>query len=268
MEYLYKNSSIILKASDFDLDDTLNCGQAFRWERENNNAEPVYFGFMKNTPLTISQKSDSFIFHDTSEEDFIKIWAEYFDLYTDYGEIKSRLSEDETLAKAISYADGIRILKQDKWEALCSFIFSQNNNIPRIKGIIKRLCEYHNGFPCYSALSGITADDLSYLRAGFRAKYIADCVDKLVGGAVDLDEISKMPIDDARLQLRLIKGVGAKVADCALLFGMYRLECFPEDVWVKKVKAKYYPNGLPDFTEKYAGIAQQYLFHYERNNFR
>ncbi len=215
--------------------------------------------------MTITSEGESFIFHDTTEEDLLNIWADYFDFSTDYGEIKRLFSSEETLAKACEFAGGIRLLKQDKWEALCSFIISQNNNIPRIKGIISRLCERYNGFPSYSELSGASVDDLAFLRSGFRAKYIVDAVSKLETGKIDLEKIAKLPLEQARAELVKIKGVGAKVAECALLYGMYRTEAFPVDVWIKRVMEKYYPNGFPSEFAQYAGIAQQYLFHYIRN---
>lgn len=267
MEYTKKSNNIILKISDFNLDETLDCGQAFRWERENNTTDSsdcTYRGFMLNTPLKISAKSDYFIFHDTDEKTFNEIWVPYFDFETDYGMLKEMFSQDETLSNACRFASGIRLLKQDKWEALCSFIISQNNNIPRIKGIINKLCAENSGFPSPADFSGKTADDLSYLRAGFRAKYIVDCTEKINSGFLNLDEIAKMPIENARKSLMTIKGVGPKVAECALLYGMYRIECFPVDVWIKRVLEKYYPNGFPEFAKDYAGIAQQYLFHYIR----
>lgn len=264
MNFKKDGSDILLKQPDFNLDETLNCGQAFRWEKISDNA---YRGAFLNKPLTISCENgnDIFRFHNTAEYDFVNIWADYFDLSTNYSELKSRFSEDETLRKACEFAGGIRILKQDKWEALSSFIISQNNNIPRIKGIIGRLCEHYNGYPSSADMSSETIESLGFLRAGFRAKYLVDTVNKINSGELSLDSIAKMPIEDARKALMTIKGVGPKVAECALLFGFYRTEAFPIDVWVKRVMAKWYPNGLPDCVKGVEGIAQQYLFHYIRN---
>lgn len=263
MDYNFSGGNIYLKQSDFDLDQTLDCGQAFRWEKVSEN---TYKGFYLDTPLTISQDGDVFTLYDTDEETFLKVWAEYFDLYTDYSRLKSCFSADETLNKACEYAGGIRLLKQDSWEALCSFIISQNNNIPRIKGIISRLCEHYGGFPTYSQLSAETVDSLSFLRAGFRAKYLIDASVKLRSGELSLEKIKEMPLDDARKALMTIKGVGPKVAECALLYGMYKTEAFPVDVWIKRVLEKYYPSGLPLCMKGNEGIAQQYLFHYIRTS--
>lgn len=265
MDYSVKNNNIIVSAEDFSLDDTLDCGQAFRWKKIPTDFQCTYTGKFLNTPLTISQTGEKqFIFHDTTEEDFLNIWYDYFDFGTDYGELKRTFSEDETLKKACSYAGGIRLLKQDSWECLISFIISQNNNIPRIKGIIERLCNHYDGiFPTAEMLSGETPETLDYLRSGFRSKYIYDAVQKVSDGNINLKEISSMPLDTARQELRKIKGVGAKVSECVLLFGMYRTEAFPVDVWIKRVLETYYPDGFPEFQHK--GIAQQYLFHYVRN---
>lgn len=254
----------MLKTPDLDLDETLDCGQAFRWERLGGGADCAYHGFMLNTPLTVSAEKDHFRFHDTDEETFVNVWIPYFDLETDYGEIKERLSQDPALSKACAYAGGIRLLRQDGWEALCSFIISQNNNIPRIKGIIGRLCEQFGGFPDFRQMKGVTPEELAPLRAGFRAKYIADCVEKLCGGELSIDEVKRLPVDEARRALMTIKGVGPKVADCALLYGMHRIECVPMDVWMKRVMEQFYSDGFPEFVLPYAGIAQQYLFHYMR----
>ncbi|MBQ5318083.1 MAG: DNA-3-methyladenine glycosylase 2 family protein [Oscillospiraceae bacterium] len=263
MEYIKQGKDILLKTADFDLDQTLDCGQAFRWEKISDNA---YHGFVLNTPLTISQEKDYFRLADTSEETFLNVWVPYLDLDTDYTAIKEQFSQEGTLAKACEYAGGIRLLRQDSWEALCSFIISQNNNIPRIKGIIGRLCEMYGGFPSFEQMKGVTVDDLAPLRSGFRAKYIVDCVDKLNNGEILLDEVKKLTAPDAKKVLMTIKGVGPKVADCAMLYGMYKIECVPMDVWMKRVMERFYPDGFPDFVLQYAGIAQQYLFHYIRTN--
>ena len=199
------------------------------------------------------------------KEDFENIWIDYFDFEKDYCEIKTRLSSDETLKKACEFAGGIRLLKQDSWECLCSFIISQNNNIPRIKTIISDFASITDISPTASEMAQETVESLGYLRSGFRAKYLVDAACKTASGEINLREIKEMPIDDARKALMTIKGVGPKVAECVLLFGMHRCDAFPVDVWIKRVMEKYYPDGLPDCTKKIEGIAQQYLFHYVRN---
>ena len=268
MDYTVKKTDIIVSEKDLDLDQTLDCGQAFRWQKIPSDYVSTYTGSFMDDSLTVSQTGDGmFIFHNTSETDFLGKWYDYFDFSTDYSELKRCFSEDETLAKACKFASGIRLLRQNDWECLISFIISQNNNIPRIKGIISRLCEHYGGhFPSPAELSAETADSLAFLRSGFRAKYIADAAQKTASGLVDLGSIAAMPVEDARTALRTIKGVGPKVAECVLLFGMYRTEAFPVDVWIKRVLEQYYPDGFPDFAKKNGGIAQQYLFHYIRCN--
>lgn len=264
MDLYAKGNDIILHQPDFDLDQTLDCGQAFRWVK---TGEDEYTGAFLNIPLRIScvDKTDGvFRLYNVTEQEFETVWADYFDLDTDYAELKRRFSQDETLSKACEYAWGIRILKQDAWEALSSFIISQNNNIPRIKGIIGRLCDRYSGYPTAEQMYGQTAGSLEYLRSGFRAKYIIDAIEKIQSGEIDLERIKTLPTDTAREELMKIKGVGPKVADCTLLFGMYKVDAFPKDVWVKRVLERWYPNGLPKEVKGSEGIAQQYLFHYIR----
>lgn len=267
MEYITKGKDIIVSEPDLDLDETLDCGQAFRWKKIASDHECTYTGSFLNDRLTVSQtEKGKFIFHDTTEEDFLGKWSDYFDFSTDYSELKKQFSADETLKKACGFAGGIRLLRQDSWECLVSFIISQNNNIPRIKGIIDRLCEHYGGlFPTAQQLAEETPESLEYLRSGFRAKYICDAAQRVASGQTDLASIASAPIDDARAALMEIKGVGPKVAECVLLFGMYRTEAFPKDVWIKRVLAEYYPDGFPEFAAEKGGIAQQYLFHYIRN---
>ena len=256
---------------DFSLPEILDCGQCFRWVPDENN---VWSGIAFGKKLSIQQVGEKdFLFMGADEEEFRRIWAPYFDLQTDYGAIKSALAEDEIMAEACRYAPGIRVLRQDGWEALCTFIISQNNNIKRIRGIVERLCECFGepieggyAFPTAQRLEQATLEDLAPLRSGFRAKYLLDAAKKVSDGTVDLAMIPAMTYEEAQAHLRQILGVGPKVADCALLFGFYRMDAFPMDVWMKRAMAALYPNGLPAEVEPYRGIAQQYLFHYARMN--
>ena len=263
MNFERDNNDIILYQDDFDLDETLDCGQAFRWTKISEN---TYCGYFLNNYLEIVQESDRFLLRNTSEEDMKNIWIKYFDLDTDYGVLKKRFSKDKILEQACRFAGGIRLLRQDPWECLCSFIISQNNNIPRIKGIISRLCSKYGQFPTPQMLSGENEESLQYLRAGFRAKYILDAASRISSGIIEFDNISELSYDEAKNKLMLIKGVGPKVADCVLLYGMYRTEAYPVDVWIKRAMENFYPDGMPACTRGYEGIAQQYLFHYIRSN--
>lgn len=255
-----------LEIKGFSLKDTLNCGQCFRWEEQPDGS---FHGIVNGRNITVLQEGDILFLPDIGEEE-LPFWQEYFDLGTDYAALKKQFSKDPTLSLACEKAGGIRLLRQDPWETLCSFIISQNNNIPRIKMIIARLCEQFgentgNGyaFPSAAALAGCTVEDLAPLKAGFRAKYILDAARKVVSGELDLAALNEMPLEEARVQLMKIYGVGPKVAECALLYGFHRLDAFPVDTWIKKALQRYYPDGFPDFAEP-KGIAQQFLFHYIR----
>lgn len=262
-----KNNFTIKAPAVFDLSLSLDCGQAFRWRNENNRWYGVAFG----KAVEIEQSDNTLTFYNCSEEDFNGIWCHYFDLACDYEEILSKY-DDIYLKTAIKEYNGIRILRQEPWEALCSFIISQNNNIPRIKGIVERLCEEfgegktgQRSFPSPQRLATLSVEDLAPLRAGFRAKYIIDAAKKVSSGEVDFEKIANEPIDFGREELQKITGVGAKVAECTLLYGFHKLEAFPVDVWVKRIMAEMYPEGLPQCTKGTEGVAQQYLFHWRRN---
>lgn len=262
MKYEVVGSDIILYEKDLVLGETLDCGQAFRW---NKTAENSYSGYYLDSFLEISGSDGVFTLKNTTEDDFLNIWYDYLDLSTDYSELKAQYSLDTTMKEACQYSKGIRLLRQDGWEALISYIFSSNNNIPRIKGIIARLVEHYGHFPTASELACETIESLGYLRSGFRAKYILDAAEKVASKEISLKAVSKMPYPEAKAELMKIKGVGPKVADCVLLYGMYKTEAFPIDVWIKRALETYYPQGLPECIKGSEGIAQLYLFNYIRN---
>jgi len=259
-----KETTVTLDAAEFSLADTLDCGQAFRWVK---NDDGSFSGVAGGKSLRVRQEGA--LLHLKTAPEELSFWRSYFDLDGNYPIYKALFSADPILRRACAFAGGITILRQDPWEALCSFILSQNNNIPRIKGIIGRLCEVFgeplgNGvfsFPAPEKIADVTLEELGCLRAGFRAKYILDAAKKVAGGIVDLNRVSALPYPDAKEELMKISGVGPKVADCALLYGFHKLEAFPTDVWIKRVLQKYYPDGFPETFREYAGIAQQYLFH-------
>ncbi len=268
MNYIVENDYIKIE-KNFDLAQTLDCGQAFRWKEEEGFWCGIAFGkFLK------LKQDESFIYFYCGEKDFNEVWAEYFDLNTDYEEIKAEISRlDERLIDITKFAPGIRILKQDAWEGLCSFIISQNNNIARIKGIVQRLCEnfgektdFGYTFPSLETIAKCSEDDLAPIKSGFRAKYILSAANMLNDGEIDVNDIKEMDIDKAREELKKIKGVGPKVADCALLYGFYKTECFPMDVWMIRAMKELLPNLDPKDLGKNAGIAQQYIFHYSRHH--
>ena len=264
-----ENRIEVYGVSDFELKDTLMCGQCFRFKE---NDDGSFWGVAYGKVITLSKSADTLVLY-TNEEDFLNIWQSHFDLNLDYGKIKESLScVHPTLKEASKFAPGIRILKQEPFEALISFIISQNNNIKRISGIVERLCtlcgeEIEEGvyaFPTPEALGKLTAEDLAPIRAGFRARYIVDAVSKVNSGEVDLKALEELSFDKAKEELLKITGVGSKVADCVLLYGLHKLEGFPMDVWMKRAMAVLFPDLKGEDFGEYAGIAQQYIFHYAR----
>ena len=274
MKIEIKNGDIILHGVKcLDLELTLDCGQAFRWVKEDDGS---FSGVASGVYLNISKIGEgTFLLKDTSKEDFENIWRKYFDFDKDYVKICETLKQDKLLASTIDEYYGIRILNQDSWEALCSFVISQQNNIKRIKGIIERLCEKYghvvkNGFysfPSAKELSKLSVEDFEELGTGYRAKYLERLAKGVANGEIDLEKIKSLPLEEARKELLKIYGVGIKVANCALLFGFGFYDAFPVDVWMKRVM-EYYPNGLPKCFDGIGGIAQQYLFHWARNNLK
>lgn len=272
MNYEITNRGIEIKiGSCFDLKNTFDCGQCFRW---NENPDGSFTGIVKDKSVRIYRDSDKIIIENSTEDDFKNLWENYLDLNVCYDDIRNEIiSLDSRLKCAVDSIDGIRILNQEPWEALCSFIISQNNNIPRIKLIVSRLCENFgepiNGgytFPSADKIATLSVDDLAPLRSGFRAKYIIDAAQKVSSGEVNLEKMRTAPIDECRKELMTIKGVGPKVAECTLLYGLHRLEAFPIDVWMKKALSTLFNGISPENLGQYAGIAQQYIFHYSRLN--
>lgn len=261
---------------DFNLKQTFDCGQCFRWNKQEDGS---YIGVVGEYVIKASNHSNG-IEIDCDDEKFI---YEYFDLKRDYGTVKSAIGSDDIIKNAISIGSGIRLLKQNPWETLVSFIISANNNIPRIKKIIELMCTNFgneltcNGksyftFPTAKVISTLDVCDLSPIRCGFRDKYIIDAAKKVVSGELDLGKIFSMNADDGRHYLKQIKGVGDKVADCVLLFAFQKFSVFPKDVWIKKILNNLYSIGEKDidvFVSKkfgdYGGFAQQYLFYYARS---
>lgn len=271
INYEFKDNNIyIFGLDEFDLPHTLDCGQAFRWSCNENNK---WCGVALDRYLELEKLNDgTVVLYNTTEQDFKNLWYDYFDLARDYSSIVHKISQNEVLKKACEYSYGIRILNQEPFETLCSFIISQNNNIKRIKGIIERLCEnfgeYKNGyytFPSAEKLASLTLDDLQVLRSGFRAKYLLDAAKKVVNKEVDLNNLKNMPLEEARNELMKIVGVGPKVADCCLLFSHHHTSAFPKDVWIKRAMEVLFQGKLPECAAEYAGIAQQYIFFYARD---
>lgn len=258
----------------FDAAETLDCGQAFRWVAlPGETGASLWEGVAFGKVLRVEQRGEQ-VWLRCSPEDYEHTWRAYFDLGEDYAPKREALAAmSPALAEAAAFAPGIRILRQEPWEALCSFILSQNNHIPRIKGIIERLCQrlgaeipgtaWH-AFPTAERLAACSLEDLAPLRAGFRAKYLLDAARKVASGQVDLARVAAASVEEGRRELQTIFGVGPKVAECALLYGFHKTECFPLDVWMKRAMATLLPGRRPEEFGENAGLAQQYLFHYSR----
>ena len=262
-------------SEEFNPQHIFECGQCFRFLKETDGSYTIV---AKERVINVLQKNNEIHFNNTTDEEFSDIWEDFFDLKTDYGAIKNTLSQkDEYMKNAVLYGNGIRILRQDLWETIVSFIISANNNIPRIQGIVERLCERfgspieYNGktyfsFPYAEKITG----DLSFLRAGYRDSYIKDACSKVTSGELNLNELKSLSTEDARKKLLSVSGIGPKVCDCILLFGLSKCEVFPVDVWVKRsVSALYKTEEDPrEFAKNkfgnFAGYAQQYLFYYMR----
>lgn len=252
----------------FNLGVTLDCGQAFRWKQ---NDDFSWTGVVRGIETTIAETFDGLRFYGITAQQFTDIFFDYFDFGRDYEQVTNTLQTDKHLAEAIDKYGTIRILRQEPWEALCSFIISACNNIPRIKGIIERLCESFGEktqtsytFPSAEKIAALNIDDLDILRAGYRAPYILGAAKMIANGEIDLDSLFTKNVEYCEKELMKITGVGKKVADCTILFGLGHVEAFPVDRHIKRICDSLYPGGLPSCTQGIEGIAQQYMFHLQR----
>ena len=278
----------------FDAEKIFDCGQSFRFDPVKNTAHQAEFaGVAHGKYISVAQDEDKIYIYNSNTEDFNNIWKRFLALDRDYEEINSdilSLSDNSALKDAVDRSSGIRILRQESWETICSFIISQNNNIPRIKKLVAALCQRcgepadislmgdhiadsHRenegnfySFPSPDRVAALGIDGLAALKTGFRAKYIFDAAERMVNGEIDLNLLEfSHSTEECIEHLCRVKGIGIKVASCALLFGFARIDAFPVDVWIKKVMAKYFSEDFsPDKLGRFAGVAQQYLFYYER----
>ncbi len=285
-----QEQKIIFKnINSFELKDIFDCGQCFRWNQQKDGSYTGVFG--KNV-LNVKKEKEVILMEGVCKKNIKKTVEEYFDLNRDYNYIKGKLSKiDKNMEASIKYGKGIRILNQDLWETIISFIISANNNIPRIKGIIERLSyaygtkiiwkgiDYYT-FPTAEQLKDVTVKEYRELGLGFRDKRLYETTQMVVNKQVNLEKMEKNTNTfEVREQLLSLSGVGPKVADCILLFStLKRLEVFPIDVWVRRVMNDLYIKQADETkvskkqiekiaTEKFgdlAGVAQQYLFYWRR----
>lgn len=281
---------IIENQESFELKDIFECGQCFRW---NENEDGSYTGVINNGVLNVEKQGKKIIFAGMLDGDIKEVVRFYFDLDRNYEEIKMQLSNiDKYLKTSVEYGKGIRILNQDLWETIISFIISANNNIPRIKGIIERISKKYgteiewNGekyytFPTPKQLEKATVEDLRGLGTGFRDIRIYETTQKVLSGEFNLKEVQNKDTLSAREELLTLSGVGPKVADCILLFStLKRFDVFPIDVWVRRVMNELYIKNenetkvskkdiMKIANEKFGdleGLAQQYLFYWKRES--
>lgn len=266
-------SVVFDNVGNLDLDATLECGQAFRWRRGEDGS---YAGIVDGEILHASLEGPRLTLFGTSP-DKADFWSSYFAIDLDYLEIQSGLRKNPVLRKCIAFAPGLRVLRQPFFETFITFMISQNNNIPRIKGIVERLCQGLgreigiglDGSPAYAFpspcdIASCHEDDLGFLRAGYRVPGILDAARRVSSGDLNETALKSLPLADARAELMKTLGVGPKIADCVLLYGLGRFDSFPVDVWIRRAMSILFPKGLPRYVLPVAGIAQQYLFHYAR----
>ena len=279
----------IENVNSFNLTHIFECGQCFRW---NKNKDMSYTGIVGKNVINISKINNDIYVRSFGEDGLETLFNTYFDMNTDYEKIKNKLRKiDRFMEESIKYGDGIRLLNQDLWETIISFIISANNNIPRIKGIIERICkrygnkivwngiEYYS-FPTPEQLGKATIQDLRILGLGFRDVRVYETTKMVINGEIDFDKLHKeKDTQIVRDELLKLPGVGSKVGDCILLFStLKRLDVFPIDVWVRRVMNELYIHNedenkvnkklvLKIANEKFGnlcGIAQQYLFYWKR----
>ncbi|HJA26208.1 MAG TPA: DNA-3-methyladenine glycosylase 2 family protein [Candidatus Fournierella merdigallinarum] len=252
-----------------DLAAALDCGQTFLWQPLKGGA---WAGVAAGRAVVARMEGAALVLEGAEEKDR-PFWEHYFALDLDYPALLARFcAGSRRLAACVEHRPGIRVLRQPFFETLCCFIISQNNNIPRIRAITARLCrglgeelaEDIYAFPSPEALAAQTPESLAFLRAGWRAAYLIDAARAVASGRVSEEALAALPTGEARALLMTIRGVGPKVADCVLLYGLSRWEVMPMDVWMKRAMGRLFPRGAPVCCRRYQGIAQQFIFDYAR----
>lgn len=276
----------VLGVRDFNPVHIFECGQCFRWYKEPDGS---YTGVVRGKVANVKYSPGKLVLNNVTLDDFRQIWFDYFDLGTDYALIKKAVSIDSIMEKAVEFGNGIRLLRQEPWETLISFILSSNNRIPRIMKIISEISrlfgerleaygkEYFS-FPEAQTLANCGLEQIQECRAGYRCGYIHETAGAVVeaGTGYDLEKLAGMTTGEARNTLMRFKGVGNKVADCVLLYSGIKRDVFPTDVWVKRVMEELYFKREASFKQiqqfavehfgEYAGAAQQYLFYFAREH--
>ncbi len=274
---------IIKEIPNFNLEQIADSGQCFRWKKiSDNDLISNYIGDSSNGSNTykilaygrclLATQKEGKIYFDCDEEEFNSIWHKYFDLDTDYAAVIENIDEnDEFLKMAALYAGGIRILRQELWEMVISYIISQNNNIPRIKNSIEKLCmefgeavnEDEYGFPTAAGLKSLDIKNFAGMGLGYRDRYIVDFLKNEFDNVAA--ELSNKDYASSMKYLMGFNGIGKKVANCICLYGLHKVEACPIDTWMKRIIDDEYSGIMPAWmSDKYAGIYQQYAFYYKR----
>lgn len=285
MNVTEKNNQIIIDdIEDFNIVNIFDCGQCFRWNKEEDGS---YTGVVKNKVINVEQNGKTVIFNNVNMNDYDMI-KEYFDLNTDYSEIINALNKDEIMAESIKFGNGIRILNQDEWEIMISFMISANNRIPMIKKVIENLStsfgefitnyrgrDYYS-FPTAEQLSAAPVEKIQECKAGFRSPRLKEAATRFLNEKDIVYNIKNTSYNEGLTYLKTYTGIGDKVANCILLFSMRQFDTFPVDVWIRRVMQTLYVDkdtkdvDIQIFAEnkfgKYSGYAQQYLFYYAREN--
>jgi len=285
MKIVTENSKIYFNdITHFNLKETLTSGQTFRFTETEIDGFKGFLGYVENYFIKVYQKDNSLVIYSNNNDPLY--WQSYFNLDVDFDEILESISRDNLVKEAMTHYDfGIRLIKQNLFETIITFLCSQNNSIPNITRIINNLCmtygekityedmEYY-AFPTVESLSNADLDTLKQCKTGYRNEYILNSSKAILNKEIDLDNIINLNTDDAKVELMKLHGIGPKVADCILLFSLRKYDAFPTDVWVKKIMQQKYNVESKNEKNKrekgreifgpYAGYAQQYLFHYYR----
>ncbi|MEL7604532.1 hypothetical protein SDC9_50485 [bioreactor metagenome] len=283
MKIIEKDNMLIIEdIKDFNTTHIFDCGQCFRWNKEEDGS---YTGVVSGKVINVSQLGTKVIFDNLTLDDY-HIVKDYFDLDTDYEKIKEKVSTDDIMKKAIDFGCGIRILNQDEWETMISFMISANNRIPMIKKVIENLsCKFGNfitsyrgrdyySFPTPEQLAEAPVDKIIECKAGFRAPRIKDAAERFLNERDTIYDLKNKSYQEGLDYLKTYSGIGDKVANCILLFSMKQFDTFPVDVWVRRVMQTLYVDKdtsdkeIRRFAEEkfgdFSGYAQQYLFYYAR----
>ncbi len=268
-----------VEIKDFIPEHTFECGQCFRWDKQPDGS---FIGVANSQAVRISAAGSTVEIEGITPEDYESFWKRYLDADRDYSAVKNAVNINEAMDKAVNFGSGIRILRQDFFEALISFIISQRSSIPKIKSCVNKLCKLcgekimfegrdYYSFPTPKKVAMLSESDIRALGVGYRAPYILKAAQAMLNGEIDEKLLDASDTPSARKKLLSLYGVGDKVCDCVLLFSLGKYDLFPADVWIKRVMEEEFDSkdakklGESQFGS-YSGFAQQYLFYWRKYN--